>query len=205
MEINEIINLLRKWSDFKLSNKESDLYDFGRWLTDNSDTQPNHIVVPILKTGKVLTDEYSGEVQFLASYFITRMNKFIKIYTKEIFNEYGLTGGDDFSFLALIDKMDRPNKKELCLANLTEITTGMDIIKKLVKLGYTEEIADDYDKRAKRLIITEKGRFTANAVYSRLNRLREDVLGDLTGDERTVIIRFLERLNTYHTNYIMSR
>lgn len=205
MEINEIIELLKKWGEFKSSNRNEGIQEFGFWLVGSGNEPQRASSSPMLKTGKALTDEYSGEVQFMASYFITRMSKFIKIYTKEIFSEHGLTGSDDFSFLALIDKMDMPNKKELCEANITEVTTGLDIIRKLIKKGFVEEVSDVTDKRAKRLMITEKGRETSNQIYKRLSKLSEDVLGDLNGEERTIIIRFLERLNTYHTQIVMQK
>lgn len=200
MYIKEIIELLENWDNFKRLNPNDNIYDFGKWLSESGAGTVNKS--PILKSGKHLTDEYSGEYQFLASYFITRMGKFIKNYTKEIFSEYELNSSDDFSFLALIDTMENPNKKELCAANLTEFSTGLDIIRKLIKKGYVVEIQNPSDKRAKILKITEKGKLTVDNIYNKLRQLTDDVLGDLNAEERTTIIRFLERLNTYHTNNI---
>lgn len=202
-EIKKIIELLEKWSEYKSITRDDDLISFGKWLSGYEFIN-NESSTPVLKTGNRLSDEYSGEMQFLASYFLTRMGKFIKIYTKDIFSKHGLSGSDDFSFLALIDKMDKPNKKELCSANITEVTTGMDIIKKLIIKGYATEIIDSEDKRAKRLLITEKGRAVANTIYNELRSVSEDVLGDLNAGERAVIIRFLERLNTYHSKNLMN-
>ena len=205
MNLDEIIELLKKWSEFKTIHKGQGFSDFGRWLANSDIQQKNENPSPIIKTGKPLTEEYSDQTQFLASYFLKRMNKFIRIYTKDIFDNYGLNGSDDFSFLALIDKMDSPNKKELCTVNLTEITTGMDIIKKLVKTGLAEEIPDETDKRSKRMIITPKGKEIVEKVYQKLREMSEDVLGDLNQQERAVIIQFLARLNTYHTKNVMKK
>jgi DNA-binding MarR family transcriptional regulator len=204
-DINEIIELLKKWSEFKSLNQNLGTQQFGLWLSEAENNPQPSKYSPILKSGKALTVEYSNAMQFMASYFITRMGKFIKIYTKEIFNEFGLTGSDDFSFLALIDKMDMPNKKELCEANITEITTGLDIIRKLIKNGYVEEIQDNSDKRAKKMKITAKGRETVNQIYLKLKNLSQDVLGDLNEEERFVIIRLLEKLNNYHTPIVMKK
>ncbi len=205
MNLDEIIELLKKWSEFKTIHKGQGLSEFGRWLNNSDIQQKNDNPSPIIKTGKPLTEKYADQTQFLASYFLKRMNKFIRIYTKDIFDNYGLNGSDDFSFLALIDKMDRPNKKELCRANLTELTTGMDIIKKLVKTGLAEEIPDETDKRSKRMIITPKGKEIVEKVYQKLREMSEDVLGDLNQQERAVIIQFLARLNSYHTKNVMKK
>ncbi|MFA5513116.1 MAG: MarR family winged helix-turn-helix transcriptional regulator, partial [Candidatus Kapaibacterium sp.] len=150
-------------------------------------------------------DEYSYDMQFLASYFLTRIGKFIKLYSKNIYTDYGLSGSDDFSFLALIDKMDNPNKKEICTANITELTTGYDIIRKLLKMKYIIEVQDNNDKRAKKISITQAGRDVVSIIYNRMRRIQEDILGDLSNEERVIMIRFLERLNTYHTNLVYSK
>lgn len=203
MEISETIELLKKWDEFKNETHGSSLIDFGEWVINSSKHRLEN-TSPILRSGKPITVEYSDKNQFLASYFIKRMGKFVKIYTKDIFAQFGLSGSDDFAFLALIDKMDKPNKKELCNANLTELTTGLDIIRKLVKMNFIKEIIDESDRRAKHLIITDNGREIVNKIYEKLRLLSEDVLGDLNEEERTSIIKLLDRLNKYHTKNIMN-
>lgn len=204
MEIDEIIEILKDWKDFRNSSPETiDKLAFGSWLLSNSSIRENSNLSPIIRTGKHLTDEYSANYQFLASYFLNRMNKFIKIYTKDIFQELGLYSSEDFSFLALVHQMEKPNKKQLCDTNLTEMTTGLDIIRRLIKLGYINEVPDESDKRSKRMVMTPKGLEAVNKIYLKLNQMSNDVLGDLNAEERSVIIKLLTRLNTFHTKIVM--
>jgi DNA-binding MarR family transcriptional regulator len=202
MKIDEIIELLTEWDNFKKINPQADIYDFGLWLTSKNNQSNSYNPSPIVKSGKPLTVEHSSNSQFLASYFINRMNKFVKIYTKEMFHNLGLNSVEDFSFLALIHQMDKPNKKELCEANLVEMTTGLDIIKRLLKNGLVTEVSDEIDKRVKRLIITPKGLEIVLKAYTGLQSLSQDVLGDLQEDEREIVIKFLSKLNNYHTKIV---
>ncbi|GAB1370085.1 hypothetical protein MASR1M45_01430 [Candidatus Kapaibacterium sp.] len=204
MKIDEIIELLKEWKEFKQYSNDGNIAEFGFWLT-NKLKFDNHNSTPTLKDGEKLTKKYSGNSQFLASYYINRMNKFIKIYTKELFHDLDLYSSDDFSFLALVHQMNRPRKKELCELNLTEITTGLDIIKRLISKGMIFEVRDENDKRSKRLDITEYGLKTVLAAYQKLNEMTEDVLGDLNENEREIVINFLARLNSYHTELTSSR
>ncbi len=206
MNIEEIILLLQKWSEFKTGDSNGSIDEFGLWLLQDSREKINIKQVSLIKRNETnADDEYSYDMQFLASYFLTRIGKFIKLYSKNIYTDYGLSGSDDFSFLALIDKMDNPNKKEICTANITELTTGYDIIRKLLKMKYIIEVQDNNDKRAKKISITQAGRDVVSIIYNRMRRIQEDILGDLSNEERVIMIRFLERLNTYHTNLVYSK
>ena len=188
MKIDDIINLLQEWGEFT-SSHDGDIYDFGLWLIENKNNNKIDNFSPTIKSGKKLTEEYSENSRFLASYFINRLNKFMKIYTKVMFTEYGLNSVEDFSFLALIEQMNNPSKKDLCDANLTEVTTGMDIIKRLQKRGLVEEDNECRDKRMKRMKLTDDGKSILKQIYLKLSQMEVDVLGDLNIEERNLMIK----------------
>ena len=201
INLNEIIPLLEKWEEFRKDN-EANFVEFGKWLNNFSNKDDLNAASPITTTGERLTEQYSDNTRFLASYFITRLYKYIKIYTREIFSQTELYSIEDFSILALIDQMNLPSKKELCEANLTEITTGNDIIKRLIKNELAIEVEDNHDKRIKRIKASEKGKQLLFKIYNSLNNMEIDVLGDLDNDERKVIIKYLNHLDNFHYQYI---
>jgi len=201
IEVNEITELLSKWEDFRKSNQPN-LVNFGIWLSQFNDKDVSNSASPITNTGRALTEQYSDNTRFLASYFITRLYKYIKIYTRDIFINTDLHSLEDFSILALIDQMNLPSKKDLCEANLTEITTGNDIIKRLIKNGLAQEFDDDNDKRIRRIKSTDNGKKLLYQMYNSLSSMEVDVLGDLDPDERKVIIKYLNHLDNFHHQYI---
>lgn len=201
INLDEILPLLKKWEEFRKENNAS-LENFGLWLNKFYEKEAVNSASPITHTGEKLTEQYSDNTRFLASYFITRLYKYIKIYTREIFSQTELYSIEDFSILALIDQMNLPSKKELCEANLTEITTGNDIIKRLIKNDLAIEVEDNHDKRIKRIKTSEKGKQLLYRIYAFLNNMDIDVLGDLDNDERKVIIKYLNHLDNFHHNYL---
>ncbi len=214
-EIEKIIKLLELWKIFT-DNNVSDFKEFAVWILKNdlkkdikNIPQNNKINEINLNTDNKklnsledIKEKYSQNYQFLSAYLLFRLSKFIKIYTKELLSDSGLSSIDEFSFLALIDQLKEPSKKEICNYNLTEITTGMDIIKRLEKKGFATEIIDKNDKRAKRLKITPLGQEVINKTYQNLRELKVDILGNLNDEERNLIIKFLKQLDYFHTNLL---
>lgn len=201
INLDEIIPLLEKWEEFRQEN-DANFDNFGVWLNQFPNKNELENSSPITNTGERLTEQYSDNTRFLASYFITRLYKYIKIYTREIFSHTVLYSIEDFSILALIDQMKLPSKKELCEANLTEITTGNDIIKRLIKNELATEVEDKHDKRIKRINASDKGKQLLYQIYASLNNMEIDVLGDLDNEERKVIIKHLNHLDNFHHKYI---
>lgn len=199
--IDEILELIKEWKEYKSLNQNGTLNEFGLWLNDkNPKTLDN--VSPTVDTGEKLTEKYSYNDKFLASYYLVRLNKFIKIYTKDIFRSIGLNSIEEFSFLALIHQMNHPSKNEICKYNLTELSTGMDIIKRLIKNELVTEIKDSNDNRMIRMEITEKGIQTATKAYQLLNDMPVDLLAELEKSERDILIKHLDYLNNYHTHKV---
>jgi len=201
-EIKKLIELINLWDKFLIDNYP-DINNFAKWIlkeyTHNISFDSNDKKI---KNIKDLTDKYSGNYKFLSALLIFRLSKFIKIYTKELLHNSNLSSIDEFSFLAMIDQMKNPSKKDLCDINLTEFTTGMDIIKRLEHKGYALEIIDNNDKRTKRMKITKVGKEILNSTYDKLRNLSVDILGNLNQDERLIIIKLLKSLDIYHTEYL---
>lgn len=204
-EIKKLIELINLWDKF-LMNNYPDINNFAKWILkeDTNNTTLNFNNKKIINI-EDLTDKYSENFQFLSALLIFRLSKFIKIYTKELLHNSNLSSIDEFSFLAMIDQMKNPSKKDLCKINLTEFTTGMDIIKRLENKGYAEEITDKNDKRTKRMKITNIGKEILNSTYNKLRNLNIDILGNLNQDERQIIIKLLKSLDLYHTEFLKNK
>jgi DNA-binding MarR family transcriptional regulator len=145
--------------------------------------------------------EAEAKLSMQAGYLIGKLNQYVQVYTKPIMKRYGLHSMDDFGYLATVQWHGIITKTKACQAMLHEITTGTDMIKRLVRLGYLKELADKSDKRQKNLQLTAKG----TKVLAQLqNDFRElpDVLGDLDKISRNNLVSWLMNLETYHDNII---
>jgi len=153
-----------------------------------------------MKSGQRLSEAFDNE-DFLAGFFIGRLGRYVKSYGKSIMAEHGFASSDEFQFLTLISRMDQPTKKEVCVANATELTTGMDMLRRLIKNGLIQETPDERDGRAKRLSLTDQGQALIERVYTQFEQIPTSVLADLDGVERRQFIQTLKYLNNYHFQF----
>ncbi len=134
------------------------------------------------------------------TFLIAMMWKYAKHYIKEAFKDLPIKSIDDFSFLAALSGDTDLNKTELIHKNITEIPSGMEIIKRLTQKGMIVSFPDPNDKRAKRLKITPMGQGVMGGAIVQLMRIAKIIVGDLTISERITLLSILEKLNHFHTD-----
>ena len=204
MTHQSVIPILTAWERFCEDHPQGSLREFASWLLHHLDplrqTPPLPDSEPILKSGQRLSEAFEDD-DFLTSFFVGRLNRYAKSYAKPIMTEHAFASADEFLFLSLIAQMDRPTKKEVCIANATEFTTGVDILRRLLKQELIQETPDERDGRAKRLTLTKRGLSTVQQVYEQLAQLQSSVLADLDMVERTHFLQTLKYLNNYHFQF----
>ena len=204
MAYTSAIPVLTAWERFSEDHPQGSLREFAGWLLHHLDplrqTPPLPDSEPVLKSGQRLSETF-GDDDFLTSFFVGRLNRYAKSYAKPIMVEHGFASADEFLFLSLIAQMNMPTKKEVCIANATEFTTGVDILRRLLKHGLIQETPDERDGRAKRLSLTDKGLGIVHQVYEQLAHLQSSVLADLDEVERTHFLQTLKYLNNYHFQF----
>ncbi|TAF73376.1 MAG: MarR family transcriptional regulator [Bacteroidetes bacterium] len=197
--------LIAKWEDFLIETNHNSLEHFAVWLLKdrNAERQVQEINVNIDNYIKKNSDENNlGYKSGEASYLLTRLYKFMKFYTKPVFKEVGITNSDEFALLAHLDIKQTCTKKDIIIDNIIEVTTGIDMINRLVKQGFIEEKVNLADKREKIISITTSGRSLLFNVYQKFSTI-QDVLVDLSIQERDVLLQLIKSLETFHTeNYI---
>jgi hypothetical protein len=70
------------------------------------------------------------------------MFRFAKQYSKKALENTNLKTIDDFGFLSSLIVAESMTKTELINRHVLEITTGMEIIKRLHTLGFMEELKE---------------------------------------------------------------
>ncbi len=201
---NSYIPLIEAWETFLKTNHKNSLLDFGHWLIENQSLETqNSITDNELKNYFNSNNaEYNFSLQSSeAAFLIWRLSKFIRHYVKPILTEKGLSSQDDFAILAHIDYLKICSKKEAIEANIIEASTGIEIIKRLVKQKLILEKENKEDKRQKLISLTKKGQELLRSIYIGFSGI-QDVLADMKKEERMMLIPVLKRLDTFHTSNI---
>lgn len=198
--------LIAKWEHFLTETNNDSLEHFAIWLLNDRKIardfaeEKTEIDAYFIEKNKEVNLGYkSGE----AAYLISRLNKFIRFYTKPIFREVGLSSSDEFAILAQLDVRQIGTKKQIIMDNIIEMTTGIDMIKRLIRQGWIAEKANDADKRKKLISLTVAGKTLLYTVYQKFATI-QDVLVDLSKNERDALIRVAKSLDTFHTQNFIS-
>jgi DNA-binding MarR family transcriptional regulator len=199
------VPVLQKWEEFLQLHPEGSLETFGAWLQHNATPMPAvsadaaRLSVYLERERFVQAAPHDPRTDQYAGYLIGRLYKFVRFYMKPHLQEAGLNSVEEFGFLASMQELKESNKKDLIAANMVEPTTGLDIIKRLVKNEWLREKTHPQDGRAKLLIITDKGKKVLQQLFISFGQLPE-ILPDLDPQQKETLLSILEHLDRHHSS-----
>jgi DNA-binding MarR family transcriptional regulator len=198
------VPIIQAWENFLKTNNNKNIESFGYWLVREQEKR-NIASVADNELDEYFnnnTNEFNYSYQSSeAAFLIWRLSKFIRYYVKPVLTEKGLSSQDDFAILAHVDYLKTCSKKEAVGANIIDSTTGIEIIKRLIKQNLITEKENKEDKRQKLISLTAKGKDVLTSIYVGFSSI-QDVLVDMSIDERNVLITTLKRLDLFHTDNI---
>ncbi len=202
-ENTSYIKLITSWEEYLRTGGEPTVERYARYVLENvqtTDGDPAYWMSPDTQqyfhdnTSRFEYTQHSSE----AATLIWRLHKFIRMYTKPIIQEMGLASNDEFAILATVDIQNQCSKKAAIEENLIEATTGIDMIRRMLKLGLLLEKPLKEDKRVKMISLSAKGKKTLYTIYQKFAGI-QDVLGKLEDADRIVLLRYLKELDQFHS------
>ena len=201
------------WELYSTENVDVSVEKFAAWIlrleNDNVEKQNGLILPNTQKNEEVFCgddpefNKYEGnqKTSMRGAYLVSRMNQYVSYYTKPMMKKYGLHSIDDFGYLQNIKYFTNITKTKACELMLQEITTGVDIIKRLIKNDFITEETNPADKREKLLKLSIKGEQVLNNMYIQFLQI-PDTLGTLTEDERQTLLTWLQQLDVHHNEVV---
>lgn len=211
--MSELVKLIKFWENFLGENKGSSIEQFSAWLETNiqmntgvhKNNSPSTSADNQKLTGADDPDfeKFDGKqkTSMQGAYFVSRMNQYVSFYTKPIVKKYGLHSIDDFLYLQNVKFFANITKTKACELMLHEVTTGVDIIKRLLSNEFLIEEINPVDKREKLLKISAKGEDVINSLYMDFFKI-PDTLGNLGDDERQTLLKWLYELDKHHNDIV---
>lgn len=190
--IEDVIELVRQ---FEIENKDTNNYEvsiegFKNWILRNSGTVSHE---PDWE-GK----ENGRSAESVISTLLVHLNRYAKSYSKSAILGSDFSTQDDFIYLINLKAFGEMSKMDLIKKNVHEKPVGMQIINKLIHLGWIEQRESTTDKRSKVISITQKG---LTALENQMNKIRTAttvVTGNLSENEKMELIRLLHKLDDFH-------
>jgi len=138
------------------------------------------------------------DVEF--SSLLTGLFRFAKHYLKKTFQKSSFKTIDEFGFLASLLNEESFFKNELINRHHLEVSSGSEILKRLIKSDLIEEFPDENDKRTIRIRITEKGRKEIVSAFDDMYKVSKIVRGNISNSELNETLMVLNKLTFFHND-----
>jgi DNA-binding MarR family transcriptional regulator len=176
----------------KAGKTEMQTEQFVLWL--------NEQILGISAKTTVNENEQNSEAvsEWRISYYVSLLNKYAKIYVKKALKGSSILSLDDFGFLITLCFEGSKTKTELIQSNISEVSSGMEMIKRMERNGLIKSSKDDVDKRAIRITATPKGQQTLGQLMAKMQEATNIIAGNLTVSERLHLLTLLNKLHQFH-------
>lgn len=139
---------------------------------------------------------------------IARMLVFIYryavIYFKKALKESNINTLDEFSFLIVLMTYPFLTKTELINKLIMEKTSGVEVIKRLLKQGLIREFDNPNDKRSIMVAITPKGKKELSELLPKMGLVGSVVVGNLNSTEISALSFLLQKLDYHHNDLFIN-
>ena len=194
-EIKLLEQLLPQISEYVKEHENADPRLFSIYLKDRL-FEIDHAKKGNLTPNDYLNYDAIPQVAFSA--MLTRLYRFATRYLKQTFKDRNFKTIDEFGFMATLLKEKQLSKSELINKHLMELTTGVELIKRLVKKGLLEEFDDPRDKRSKLVALTDLGKKELFSVFNDMYDVSLLISGNMTDDEMKSAIELFTKLSQFH-------
>lgn len=153
-----------------------------------------------LEIERHIHEQYDGNMQL--TFGIGMLYNALKFYSKKAMRDSELATLTDADFLGGVHYFGDVRKSELINLSLVEFSSGIEVIKRLLKKGFIEEFPDPNDKRSKRVRPTQKGIEEIERVMKEFDKVTALFSTSLKEAEKTELIFLLTKLNNFHAPII---
>jgi DNA-binding MarR family transcriptional regulator len=183
--MNKTVELVNHWGAFEKTHPDGDIEDFCRHYLAN---QQQKIQGPLV--GGVVPPINDG----LLLKIIGRISRLNMNYANLALKGTGLNQIEEFGILLTIKQETNPKKTEIIYANLSELSSGIDMLARMKKRGLIKEYDDKEDKRSKRVELTAKGEKITAICFVKIKKTALMLMNDLTNDDKELCIQLLKNI-----------
>ncbi len=149
---------------------------------------------PFIGEGKTYPDNIE---RVIAQHFLF-LYRYIKFYAKTALADTTVNTIEEFSILATAMQQHAIPKTELIRKNVIEKSSGIEIVKRLIKAGYLTQSGNPDDHRSQLIMITPQGRQTLFSAFQKMDLLGIIAAGNLDDSEKYQLAILLRKLDQFH-------
>ena len=180
--VERLIKEYRRFNQERTDTEEDWLLQFGTWLRDRNDS--------VYKSEHAIP----GKEDSIIVMFLIMVNNLTRNRLNKLVNNTPLSTIMDYLFLVQLDGHGRMGKAELIGFNHMEMSSGIEVIRRLLKNGWVIEEPNTEDRRSKYVAITQAGKTVLESLSEQVNAFYRSFCSGLHDMDKNEIIYFLERL-----------
>lgn len=204
--IKQLVDL---WETFEEESGSQDFSAFADWLLNRREKYTDVVLKPEKRepgNDKKNTLLYIRDLEesFRFMEYVSRISRLHEFYVRKFFSDLPVNSRLEYLFLYTVSEKERAKKTELINIHFVDYTTGMDTIKRMIRNGLLEEAADETDKRAKLLKVTEEGRAVLLKAGKKLADEINMFLSCISMNKWKKTLPVFEEINEFHTGVYLS-
>lgn len=134
------------------------------------------------------------------STLFVHLNRYARNYSKSAMQQSPFSTQEEFIYLINLKAFGSMTKTDLIKKNIQDKPVGMQIVNRLLKQGWVEQVNSETDKRSKIIKLTDLG---SQVLEQNMNSIRKATLmvsGNLSLKEKHTLIYLLQKLDLFHQN-----
>lgn len=199
-----LIRLIEHLDLFEAENTHLEHYTLSDFLSYlQSHTEGGEAAVtprPIAGNRKPAGFEFRASAAILLSRQIGLIYRYARGYAKRALEGSELRTVEEFSYLVVLMTYAHLSKTELILKNVMGKTSGMAVIKRLLRKKLIKQFDDKADKRSQLVAITPKGLQEMKKIFPKMQAASETIKGNLDVSEQQTLAFLLQKLEAWHND-----
>ncbi|GAA4408427.1 hypothetical protein GCM10023187_30260 [Nibrella viscosa] len=195
---NPVVALVKAWEVFEDSHPTGTVAEFCqdylmRHQTGNTEERISH---------QDVADIPGMRVSDALVVTMARVVKHSNFYSRKVMQKLPVDNGEDFAYLATLHFHGPMRKSELIHRNISEFTSGTNVINRLLKQHLIDEYNDPDDARSKQVKITPKGVERLMHSLPDMAKVSDLLLdGVLTEEEKKLAVHILLKVDRFHSEH----
>lgn len=189
--MEDIIEVLKQWAAYRKNHPKGVFEDFCRYYLLRLRTHATP------KKGGALRRPPDTDSMFMMT--LSRSTLAFWVYMRIALRDTPLPAIEEVMICAALFQLGESRKTDVINHSMMEISTGTDILNRLIKKGVVRQRVDPDDKRSKLLTLTPSGIRTLQKCFAKARMARKAFLADLTEDDKKLVAGILDPLQEKHS------
>ena len=193
--MNKTVELVNEWSRFEEKFKAGTLEEFCRHYLI-SQREKKEIGQNFKGVIPPQVDSYLAKLMGTISHF---MGVYVDAAVKEIPE---IKRAEDFYIINTIANLGEARKTDIINSHFLELSSGIDLMNRLVKAKLIQERIDPADKRSRLMSATDKGERVLLKCYEKFSRMAEIIFWGMSIDDKKLCIQLLRGVEIKHSKLV---